>query len=398
MRFLFVNQYFPPDVSASAHHLGELAEDLAESHDVWVVAGRPSYNPSDAVRPPGTVHKVTAWSTTFDRTSMAGRVANYVTFIASSLVRAMQVPRADVIVALTDPPAIGLVGLAAARRHRAPFVYVCQDIFPDVGVALGVIRSFLVVRAWRWVNRLLRARAARVVAIGRDMEAKLVGEGVPPTKVSLLRNWGVGEIPDAEEIDALRKKEGWAGRFVVMHAGNLGLAQNPDVVLRAARLIHPLDPNMLFVFLGDGAARPRLEEVVSREGPGNIHFLHYRPKTEAQMLMGAADVHVVSLMPGLWGCVSPSKVYGILAAGRPFVAAVDAGSETALLAEEHGCGVRVDPDDPSALADALLGLRSAPLGEMGRLGRSAFDRSYSRSVATEAYRLMLEQVGRVDAP
>src|SRR6266498_3743280 len=136
MRVLFVNQYYPPDVSATAYLLGELAEDLAAHHEVWVIAGRPSYNPEAGTYQPKAVHVQRTWSTRFTRAGMAGRLANYGTFVLSSLVRALRVPRPHVVVAMTDPPVIGLIGLMAARRHRCPFVYICEDIFPDVGVAL----------------------------------------------------------------------------------------------------------------------------------------------------------------------------------------------------------------------------------------------------------------------
>jgi glycosyltransferase involved in cell wall biosynthesis len=110
--------------------------------------------------------------------------------------------------------------------------------------------------------------------------------------------------------------------------------------------------------------------------------------------MAAADLHVVSLAPGLWGCVVPSKVYGIMAARRPFVAAVEQASEIALLSKEHECGLVVPPDDPEALADGILSARAMPLDEMGRRGRDAFERLYDRPIATQAYRQLLEDAAR----
>ncbi len=392
MRILLVNQYFPPDSSASAQLVGELAEDLARHHRVVVLAGRPSYNPGAmAPDPPGT-RVVRAWSTTFHRVSMLGRVANYASFLASSLVRAMFLPRPDVVVALTDPPAIGLVGLLASRRYRVPFVYVCQDIFPDVAVALGMLRNPAVVGMWRRLNRRLQSGSARVVVIGRDMRAKLEREGVPPERITLIRNWGNGQALPAVERRRIRRHLGWEGRTVVMHAGNLGLAQNPGVLVKAAALLR--DTDVQVVFLGDGAARPEVEALVGRLGCENVSFLPYRPTDEAQQLMGAADLHVVSLHPGLLGCVAPTKVYGILAAGRPFVAAVQPGSEPGLLVEEIGCGARVDPDDPAALAGAIRRLADGSLDEMGSRARRAFNERFNRTSSTGQYRDLLESLER----
>jgi len=393
MRVLFVNQYYPPDASATAHLLGELSEDLARHHEVWVVAGRPSYNPEGGSLEPQGVRVVRCWSTRFARTRMAGRLANYLTFLISSLIRSMRVPHPDVVVAMTDPPVIGLVGLLAARRHRVPFVYVCQDIFPDVAVALGRADNPLAVRLWRALNGSLRRGAASLVAIGRDMAEKLIAEGVPPERIALAPNWASDSRPDPSVVSRARRGAGWEGRFVVMHGGNVGLAQNLDALVEAAELLRD-SPDILIVVMGDGAARKDLQAQASRLGLSNIEFLPQRPKAEAQALLAAADLHVISLAPGLWGCVVPSKLYGILALARPFVAAVEPQSEIDRVIQETEAGVRTDPGDSKALASAIAefasGERDGP--EVGARGRKEFELTYERSIATDRYLRLIESV------
>jgi colanic acid biosynthesis glycosyl transferase WcaI len=393
MRILFVNQYYPPDVSATAYLLGELSEDLARNHEVWVTAGRPSYNPEGGTYQPRGVRLQRVWSTGFDRKRILGRLLNYGTFVLTSLIRTLRLPRPDVVVAMTDPPFIGLIGLLVARYRRVPFVYVCHDIFPEVAIALQRMRNALVILAWRKLNGFVRQGAARVVAIGRDMAVKLEQEGVPPEKIGVLPNWAEDRPPSSRAVKATRKSLGWGDRLVVMHAGNLGLAQDLGVVIQAAARLREHN-DILLVFMGDGAARPRLEAQVKRRKLHNVSFLPYVPKDEAQAIIGSADLHLVTLAPGLWGCVVPSKIYGIMAASRPFVAAVEPGSEPALLLEEHGCGLRVDPHDPQALAEAILRMREQPLEEMGRRGRAAFEKHYDRPIATAAYRRLLEEAAQ----
>ena len=177
MRVLLINQYFPPDAAATAYLVGELAEDLGRGHSVEVVAGRPSYNPEASAFSPRGVRVRRAWSTTFARGGIGGRLTNYATFVASSIVEGVRGSAPDVVVGFTDPPVIGLVALTVARRFRKPFVYVCEDIFPDVGLALGRLDNPLVVGALRRLNHRLRRDATRIVAIGRDMQEKLVREG-----------------------------------------------------------------------------------------------------------------------------------------------------------------------------------------------------------------------------
>jgi colanic acid biosynthesis glycosyl transferase WcaI len=379
MRLLFVNQYYPPDVAASAYLLGELSEDLARNHDVWVISGKPSYNAEASTFSPEGVHLVRAWSTTFSRRGMAGRLANYLTFFLTAFVRAMTVPRPDAVVALTDPPVIGLIGLAAARRYRAPFVYVCQDIFPDVGIALGRVDHPLAVRAWRGLNRVLRRGATRIVAIGRDMREKLVEEGVPASKIAVINNWANEAVPDASEVEATRATMGWEDRYVVMHGGNVGLAQNLDTVLSAAERVRDHE---------------RIQREAERAGLTNVRFIPYRPKDEARAVLAAADLHLISLAPGLRGAVVPSKVYGILALGRPFVAAVEPRSEVDLIIGETGAGLRVDPGDGDGMAEAIQRFADAAAETLRarQLGREAFQARFTRRQAADAYEALLRQV------
>jgi putative colanic acid biosynthesis glycosyltransferase WcaI len=391
MRVLVVNQYYPPDAAASAYILGELTEDLGKEHEVCVVAGRPSYNPEAATYRPRGVRVIRTPSTGFSRTGIVGRVLNYLTFTVTAAVRSCMVARPDVVVTMTDPPVIGLIGVLAAARHRRPFVQICHDVYPDIAVALGKVRNPLAIRAWRSLNHMVRRRARRLVVVGRDMQEKLSEDGVDPAKLTFIPTWANPQRVEQKEVDRLRNVNGWRDRFVVMHAGNMGLAQNLGMFVDIAERLSD-EQEILIVFLGDGAARPALEREAANRKLRNLLFLPYRPKHEAQALMAAADLHVVSLVPGLWGSAAPSKTYGIMAAGRPFIAAVDRGSEPARIAEEFACGITVDPGDPAALASAILKMREEPLDEMGDRARRGFLSRYERTRVTDATRELLEDV------
>ena len=148
----------------------------------------------------------------------------------------------------------------------------------------------------------------------------------------------------------------------------------------------------MFAIVGEGAAKAALQSDVIRLGLRNVEFMPTQPYETLSDSLGAADVHVVGLRRGLAGYIVPSKVYGILAAGRPYVAAVEAGVEPALIVEEHRCGICVEPDDPDALAEGILRMRDSDLGEMGRNARKAFEERFDRPRATDAYRRILEDV------
>jgi colanic acid biosynthesis glycosyl transferase WcaI len=398
VRILVLNQYFHPDRSATSQLLTELCEDLAEHHDVYVVTGRPSYDPVEVTSSRGLVSRerhgrvriARVWSTSFDRTSMPLRLANYGSYLASSVAGAFAVTRPDVVVGLTDPPPVGLIAAAVARVRHIPFVLVTKDIFPDVAIALGKLTDPRAILAFRAMSRIVFRRADSVVSIGRDMNRRLEALGVRPEKIVTIHDWADGRlVRPLERPSRLRRQRGWDDRFVVMHSGNVGLSQDLDTLIAAADLLRE-EPDVVFAIVGEGASKAAVMADVARRGLPNVEFLPYQPKEELSDSLGAADLHVVGLKRGLAGYIVPSKVYGILAAGKPYVAAVEPGTEPALIAEEYSCGVRVEPGDPGALAAAIRELRGAPLDEMGTNARGAFEERFERRIATESYRRLLE--------
>jgi glycosyltransferase involved in cell wall biosynthesis len=392
VRVCFFNRSYWPDTGATGQLLTELAEDLVARHgfEVTVVAGMPLT--TGAARPPtretrSGVRIVRAAGTSFRAERFAGRVANYLTYFSSAIVAALRLPRQDVVVALTDPPIIGLAALAA--RRRGGFVFFCQDIFPEVARLIEGFRSPVVEGVLDRVNRTLLARATRVIALGETMKARLVdGKGADPAKVTIIHNWAdTSAVQPAERSNAFSRAHGLDARFVVLHAGNIGLSQNLDVVLDAARLLRQTDPHVLFLFIGDGSRRTALEARAQAEGLANVRFLPYQPRADLRWTYATADVCLVSLKSGLAGYIVPSKLYTILASGRPYIAAVDADSEVAALTRTHDCGVLVAPGDAGALADAVRAMAADPerrlaLGARARAASACFSRE--RQVAAHA--------------
>jgi colanic acid biosynthesis glycosyl transferase WcaI len=390
MRVLFINQYFPPDRTNTAVLLAQLCEDLArKGHEVGVVAGRASYNPSEDLPTPSGVRIVRTRSFGFSRLTMTGRLANYVSYSVGALWRALRDPHPDVVVTHSDPPFIGLVGAFAGAWHRCPFVQVYYDVYPDAALAIGKADGVVMVRSWRGLNRVVRRRASRIVAIGRDMRERLARDGVAEGKIAVLPNWAEPNDTPPETVARVRRGLSWADRFVVMHAGNVGLGHDLPTFLRAASRLRD-EPDVLLVIMGDGAAKPTLERQAERSGLSNVQFLPYQERSRALEIIASADCHLISLAPGLTGCMVPSKVYGIMAAGRPVVAAVDADSEVGRLIAEVGFGLRVDPGDASGVAEAIRAIRDLDLERMGAAGRAAFESNYTRAVATNRYERLLE--------
>src|SRR5262245_35831196 len=223
MRVLVVNQYFYPDQASTSQLLTELCEDLSSSHEVTVVCGRPSYSPLESGSRQGIVQRqrlgdvriLRTWSTSFSRHSLAGRLTNYGSYLVSSLVGVMRADQPDVVLTMTDPPLVAAAAMVASKIRRVPFVYVNQDVFPEVAITLGALAEGRSARALRRLNAGLRSSAAAVVAIGRDMEERLIELGAPSDRLELIPNWAdtAAIHPDADGANKFRADHGWSDRF-----------------------------------------------------------------------------------------------------------------------------------------------------------------------------------------
>jgi colanic acid biosynthesis glycosyl transferase WcaI len=398
MHILLLNEYYPPDTSATAKMAAQVAEALAQRHRVTVVAGRPSYDP-DARYPYAllrrdTRNKVTVecvGSTAYSRHQMRGRVSNYLSYLALAVPRALAL-RPDIILAMTDPPVAGIAGAFIARLAGRPFVYNIRDLYPDMAVGGDIVRAGKWVARWEALHRRALKQAARVIVLGDDMRDRILAKGVAAERVVVVRDGTTSagapaRMPERDDPIVQEIRHGFP--FVVLHAGNLGFYGAWDTLLGAAKSLR--NENLGFVFIGDGANRAALE-TAARDLP-NVKFAPFRPVAQIAQVMMAGDLHIVTVKRGLEGVVVPSKLYSILAAGRPVLVVAPAESDAARIVVESGCGVAADPDDPAAVAAAIRELRAQPvrLAEMARRARETAAK-YARVDELERFVAIIESV------
>jgi colanic acid biosynthesis glycosyl transferase WcaI len=396
-RLLVLNQYYWPGVEATANLLTELCEALAETHDVTVITGASRGLARRQVRHGVTVVRVR--STTFDRSHLFRRAANYLTYLVGLVWRAMVSKRPDLVVCMTDPPFIGSIARVVAARFRAPLLIIMQDVFPEIAVKLGRLKSPAAARLLRLlIDPSLRA-ADRVVVIGETMKLRVEEKGVSPERVRVIPNWGdaASVKPKAHDNEWARRHK-LAKRFVVMHSGNIGHAQNLDALVRATTFLRDLN-DLAVVIIGSGARRSELVALARLLEADKVEILPYQERKILSQSLSTADVHVVGLARGLAGYVVPSRLYGILAAGRPVIVATDPESETAQLVAEVRCGVLVPPGNPFALAGAIRAAHDGEydLAEMGRRARAFAEAESDRTIAVKRYRDVLRELERADA-
>ena len=360
MHILLLNQYYPPDTSATAKMAAQVAEKLAERHQVTVIAGRPSYDPDEFypfaflrrdIRDNVTVERVA--STAYPRHQMRRRVSNYLSYLALAVPRALAI-HPDIVLAMTDPPVAGIAGAFIARMADRPFVYNIRDLYPDMAIGGDIVQPNRWVDRWEKMHRRALHQAARVIVLGDDMRERIISKGVSPDRVVVVRDGASFPPSPPERNDLVVQKIRCDFSFVALHAGNLGFYGAWDSLLKAADILR--NENTGLVFVGDGANRAAME--ISAKPLPNVRFLPFFPIEQVPHVMMAGDVHIVTVRRGLEGVVVPSKLYSILAAGRPVLAIAAAESDAARIVRESGCGISADPDDPAAIAAAIRELRN----------------------------------------
>jgi colanic acid biosynthesis glycosyl transferase WcaI len=394
LRLLVLNQYYWPGVEATAQLLRELCESLAKDMEVKVVTGVLHGHEDE---PRKTVHNgveiVRVPSTSFERSKIPARASNYASYLTSAFLYGVRGRRPDVVLCMTDPPIVADIALLVARRYRAPLVVISQDVFPEIAVQLKRLENPALMSVLRGLVGLYLRRADRIVAIGDTMRRRLEEKGAEPNRLRVIPNWiDTTRLEPSEKANPWAQKNGLDQKFVVMHSGNVGHAQDLDSLVRAGTFLRDLD-DLLIMIIGTGARHAELVALTERLELDHVRFLYYQSRDVLPQSLSAADVHVVGLAPGLAGYVVPSRLYGILAVARPVIVAADAESETAEVVERVGCGVVVPPGRPELLARAIRDAHDGKydLAGMGARGREWVEQEADRSVAMRRYRdLLLE--------
>ncbi|HYI61594.1 MAG TPA: glycosyltransferase family 4 protein [Acidimicrobiales bacterium] len=416
-RITLVNQFYPPDVSPTAHLTASLAEHLAGRGDrVTVLTGGEGYTglPSGpgALRDGAGVRVVHLWTPALGKGSIAKRLSDYVSFLAGATARLLVLRRQDVVISLTTPPFVVTAAVAHGLLHpRTRVVLWSMDCYPDVieelgsrtragaaddGVRRGVgvlARRIASLRkggplsqALRSVNRLLFRRVDHIVALDRSMATLLVeGYGSddgshPPATV--IPNWERADAfpagpPPAPWSDYATDPV-LAGRFVVLYLGNLGYGHDVRTVVAAVASLAP-DEGVAWLFVGGGVRRPELDGRVAAAGAADrLVTRDYVPKEETSGVMAGAGCALIVLADEALGLMSPSKLHSNLAAGLPILYVGPEGSNVDVAIAEFGCGVSLRTDDVDGLVAAVRRLRDdrAWRAELSAAARRAFEQAY----------------------
>jgi colanic acid biosynthesis glycosyl transferase WcaI len=404
-RAIFVNRYYFPDESATSQMLTGVARGLvtrcwgAHDIDVCVVTSRQLYEAPNALLAAHDnidgVRVYRVWTSRFGRRFLAGRALDYASFYMTAAFRLFWLARrGDVVIAKTDPPMLSILAAIVTRLRGAKLINWLQDIFPEVATQLGAnpfprrLNELLL----KLRDHSLRAAQCNVV-LGERMRDHLLSRNVALQQICIVENWADGELiaPRDSNATQLRTANNLHGRFVVAYSGNLGRAHEYESILHAAQILRS-NSEIVFLMIGGGANMQQLRGAVESCELSNFVFLPYQRRKALADSLAAADVHLISLLPGLEGLIVPSKFYGILAAGRPAIFIGDLDGELARRIGESACGEVVVTGDGAGLADKIMELKLQPdrARTQGQRARMIFEQQYTLQRAISKWRQVIE--------
>lgn len=414
-RIVFLNRSYWPDIEATGQLLTDLCCELSKRFDVHVVCGQPnSPEPNSSFLQYGsecrdgvTIHRLPHRQ--FQKKNPFGKMLNLLSFFfaARRYLRANDLG-ADLVISETDPFLLPIAGAEYSKRVGAEHCVYLQDIYPDVAEAVGKVRLPLVARILRRKLRAVYQDASQIIVLGRCMRKRLTSKpwGIHRDKIAIVPNWSDSRrtFPVEHADNDFRQRLKLDNSFVVMHSGNMGLTQRLEVLISAAA--EPNWPSRAKLLLvGNGAARDRLLAHAAQLNlpPRRIEFVNYQPRHRLAESLSAADVHVVSMHENITGCLCPSKLYGIMAVGRPVIAIADPKTDLCQTIGERDLGWCVQPGTPRAIAHAVAEAESesrrssvggAPNEYVQRQQRSrdAARQDFDRPVVAETFAQILSSI------
>jgi colanic acid biosynthesis glycosyl transferase WcaI len=406
MRIFLIVIQFPPDVNSTGNLMADLGAELVrKGHQVSVVTALPHYQDfhiAESYRGKLFHHErmdgmdiLRLWVYATGRKSMVNRLINYLSFALGAAIAGVFWKKSwDVILCTNGGFFSGIAAWLIGVWKRAPFIYNVQDLYPEVPIEAGQLRNRFAIAALKRIEGFMYRKAAAVSVISATLHANLLGKKVPAEKLALIANFVdsdfIRPLPRANDFS---RAHGLDDRFVVMHAGNLGYVYDLDGLLAAAKML-AADDEIIFLIVGAGVAKSALEEKAKLWRLPNVRFLPFQSREQLPWLRATADVQVSLYKRGAAAHSMPSKIYEIMASGRPLLASAERGSAVWQVVNDNQCGICVEPEQPELIAEAVQTLRRdlPARQELGQNGRHAAETRYSKQTTVEAYEELMQQI------
>ncbi|WP_400243863.1 glycosyltransferase family 4 protein [Niallia sp. JL1B1071] len=404
-KLLIYAHYYSPDVASTGQILKELAEGMLSEFDITIICVVPSYTGkiSKEYRAEkfykeelNGVKIIRLRVPEFSKISKISRIKNIVSYFIGAILATFKVGKMDYVYSISQPPILGgLLGVWGKWMKNAKFIYNIQDFNPEQTMAVGYSKNKVMLKIMLWCDKFSCTHADKVIVVGRDMVETLRSRYKSkklPDHV-FINNWIDEEeifplSKNNEKVLAFKKKYELEDKFIIMYSGNLGLYYDLENIVRLLENFKDRK-DIIFAFVGEGSIKERLLYIKQKYSLSNVTFIPYQEKSDLIYSLNAGDVHWCINAKGIKGISVPSKLYGIIAAGKPVLGVLDKNSEARLIIEESDCGYVTEPGNYDAVIEIIERYINEKdtnnLTEMSIKGRSYLVENLTKEVSITKY-------------
>lgn len=404
---VFVINYFHPDYASTGQLLTELCQHIQHDFNVTVIAAMPenheATNSKNKLYSEDWLENIRILRIKLpkqNKQSKLSRLMYISTYFFYSLLLLMRQKNLDLIYTISTPPILGgLIGSIGKRLKGAKHIYNIQDFNPEQAEAVGYIKYKSIFKLARWIDNINCRYADHVITVGHDMQETLINRLSEKTAVknTVINNWTdeneiVPLTKDHPAVSQFIKENDWEDKFIVMYSGNLGLYYDLENLIDITDSFKD-NKNIVFVFIGEGAVKSTMQQKCKNNS--QVYFLPFQPKSQIKYTLNAADVHLVVNQKGIKGVSVPSKIYGVMAAGKPILGVLEEGSEAARLILASNSGRVVEPQNYDGVIEEInyfYNLDSQELKQYGIRGRDYLEQNLKRETSLGKYRDLLVSV------
>jgi colanic acid biosynthesis glycosyl transferase WcaI len=398
LKILLLTEYFPPEIGAGANRAFELASRwCSKGAVVTVLTGFPDY-PNGIIpenykgrilmsEKMGEINVVRTFIYPAPNSGFFRRVLSFFSFTFSSiLIGTRAVKENDVIIATSPPFSIGIAGYLISKLKNIPFIFEIRDIWPASVVQLGQLRNKFAIGIFEKIEMYLYKKAIKIITVTDSYITDLVSRGVNSKKISVIQNGvDLNYFRPTNADPVLIKKYDLENKEVIAYIGTHGLSHSLGTVIEAANNMRSND-EFVFLFVGDGAEKEALKNEAKNLNLSNIRFVDSIPRKELKKYYAISDILLVPLKKiPVFKTVLPSKIFEIMAMGKPIITSVD--GECKKLIKLSGAGIYAEPENAMDLTSKILKLYKEPESkiEMGNSGRLYVEKYFDRNTLADKY-------------
>lgn len=387
----------------------ELCLDLQDDFEITVIAAKPGYaGEKDLSKGILVTEKLENIKVVriklpqVNKTSKLSRIKYILSYFLLANIALLKEEKTDIIYTISQPPILGgLIGTIGKFIKGSKHIYNIQDFNPEQAEAVNYTNNKIIFKLAKTVDKFNCSYSDMIVLVGQDMSETLrkrfVNKAIP--KHTIINNWtNENEILPLEkshlEVEKLISLNNLNDKFIIMYSGNLGLYYDLENIIRVTNSFKN-NKNIVFLFVGEGAMKETMEKYIIENKISNVKFLPYQPKESIKYSLNIADVHLVVNQKGIKGVSVPSKIYGVMAAGKPILGVLEKDSEAQLLIEKSNSGIIVEPQDYEGIKDAIVHLYKLNKEErkiMGLNGRTFLEKYLRRETSINKYRELIKKI------